>query len=432
MRISTQLTQELGVNAMLNQQSKIAKSQVQMASGLRVVTPSDDAPAAVRALLLTESISITEQYQSNVTMATSRLSQEDSALDSVLNAMQRLNELAIQGRNDSLSESDRRSIEVEARQILFQVRDLANAKTDGGEYLFGGFNSTTPPYAYQAYTVGGSEVGGTYVYQGDASRHSTMVGPTFRLEDSDPGSDIFNIDIADMPSPAVEVQTPKTNLGSIDATISNAGALTGHDYKVDVTSAGVTITDLATGTASSLPSSTAGYPIVTQDGITFDLTESVNAIGTSGSTDSFQVNLTSRVWPPVVPQGASRPWMTGNPAPDPPAVFAQPEENILNVIYNFAENMKNNTPDDKDIERIQRAMTAVDDIRVTVGARLQALQSQDAMNLKFTTDQKGYLSTTQDLDYATAISEFNLQTFALKAAQQAYSKVQGLTLFDYI
>jgi flagellar hook-associated protein 3 FlgL len=432
MRISTKLTQDLGINAMLNQQSKIAKSQVQMASGLRVVTPSDDAPAAVRALLLTESISITAQYQSNVTMATSRLSQEDSALDSVLNAMQRLNELAIQGRNDSLSASDRRSIEVEARQILFQVRDLVNAKTDGGEYLFGGFNSTTPPYAYQPYTVGGSEVGGAYVYQGDASRHSTMVGPTFRLEDSDPGSDIFNIDIADMPSPAVEVQTLKTNLGSIDATISNGAALTGHDYKVDVTSAGVTITDLATGTASSYPSSSAGYPVVTQDGIAFDLTASVNAIGTSGSTDSFQVNLTSRVWPPVVPQGASRPWMTGNPPPDPPAVFLQPEENILNVIYNFAENMKNNTPDDKDIERIQRAMTAVDDIRVTVGARLQALQSQDAMNLKFTTDQKGYLSTTQDLDYASAISQFNLQTFALQAAQQAYSKVQGLTLFDYI
>lgn len=432
MRISTQMTQELSVNAMLNQQGKIAKSQVQMASGLRVVTPSDDAPAAVRALLLTESISITEQYQTNVTMANSRLAQEDSALDSVMSVLQRLNELALQGRNDSLTASDRRSIEVEARQILNQVRDLANAKTDGGEYLFGGFISTTPPYEYEAYVVGGVEVGGAYVYKGDGNRHSTMIGPTFRIEDSDPGSAIFGIDTADMPVPAVEVVTQKSNLGSMSASVTDASLLTGVDYKVDVTSTGTTITDLASGTATNYPSSTAGYPIVVQDGIRFDLTESVTAIGSSAATDSFQVNLTSRIWPPVIPPGQSRPWVNGDPPPDPPATFTAPEANILNVIYNFAQNMGNNTPDDKDIERIQRAMTAIDDTRVTVGARLQALDSQDAMNLKFTTDQKGYLSATQDLDYSKAISEFNLQTFALQAAQQAYSKVQGLSLFNYL
>jgi len=344
MRISTQLTQDIGVNAMLKQQSKIAKSQVQLASGLRVNTPSDDAPAAVRALLLKESIQTTQQYQTNVTMAKSRLSQEEGALDGIVTVMQRLNELALQGNNDSLTASDRHAIEVEARQILSQVQDLVNTKTDGGEYLFSGFVSTTPPYAYQPYITGTppTEVGGVYVYQGDTNRHSTMVAPTYRVQDSDPGSEVFNIDIADFPG------TPPTT-----------------------------------------------------------------------------------VWPPAVPAGVERPWVDGSVASDPP-VAAPPEANILNVIYNFAENMGNDTPDSMDIERIQRAMTAVENTRITIGGRLQALDSQESLNLKFTTDQQGYLSTTQDLDYTAAISKFNLQTVALQAAQQAYAKVQGLSLFNYL
>lgn len=344
MRISTQLTQELSVNAMLDQQARITKNQVKMTSGLRVEKPSDDTPAAVRASVLMESISITTQYQANVTMAKSRLSQEDSALESVVSVLQRLNELALRGRNDSLTAADRHSIEVEAEQILYQVRDLANTKTDGGEYLFSGFISTTPPYAYQAYNTGTPpiEVGGVYEYRGDDNHHSTMVGPEFQIKDSDPGSTVFTIDTADFPS-----TPPQT------------------------------------------------------------------------------------IWPPSVPTGVSRPWITGSPAADPP-VSTPPEPNVLNVIYNFVQNMKNNTPDDMDIERIQRSITAVDDARVEVGGRLQALDSQDSMNLTFITDEKGYLSTTRDLDYATAISELNLQTAALEAAQKAYSKVQGLSLFDYL
>jgi flagellar hook-associated protein 3 FlgL len=433
MRISTQLTQQLSVNGMLDQQSKIAKSQVQMASGLRMVAPSDDPPAAVRALVLKASLTATTQLQTNITMARSRLSQEDSTLESVGNALQRLNVLALQGANDSLSPSDRQGIATEARQVLSQVKDLMNAKTDGGEYVFGGFVSTTAPYAFQSYKVGTPpvEVGGTYAYQGDASRHSTMIGASFQITDSDPGNSVFNIDATALQTPSVEVVTQKSNLGSIAASVANAATLTNHDYKVDVTATGATVTDLSTNTATVYPTSTAGYPVITQDGIQFDLTQSVNAIGTSASTDSFQVNLTSRAWPPVVPPGATRPWITGNPASVPP-VTTPPEANLLNLIGNFVDNMANNSPDQMDIERIQRGLTAIDNIRVTVGARLSALDSQENLNVKFSADQQGYLSTTQDLDYAQAISQFNLQSTALQAAQQAYAKVQKLSLFNYI
>jgi len=331
MRISTPFTQELGIRAMLDQQSKIAKSQTQMASGLRVVTPSDDPPAAVRALVLRASIDETQQYQTNVTMAKSRLSQEESALDGIGNTLQRINELAIRGANDSLNATDRKSIEVEARQLLEQLKELMNGKNDAGEYLFGGYVSTTEPFVLDP-------AAGSYIYRGDANQHATWIGPTFSIRDSDPGDAAFEIDTSATPT---------------------------------------------------VPPAT--------------------------------------VWPPANPTTPPRPW--NDPSAVPPTV---PEPNLLNVVLNFAENMKDNRPDPMDIERIRRAMTQVLDVRVTIGARLSALDNQESLQEKFVTDEKGYLSATQDLDYTEAISRFNLQSFALQTAQQAYAKVQNLSLFNYL
>jgi flagellar hook-associated protein 3 FlgL len=42
------------------------------------------------------------------------------------------------------------------------------------------------------------------------------------------------------------------------------------------------------------------------------------------------------------------------------------------------------------------------------------------------------LSATQDLDFTEAISRFNLQTVSLQAAQQAFAKVQDLSLFKFL
>ncbi len=39
------------------------------------------------------------------------------------------------------------------------------------------------------------------------------------------------------------------------------------------------------------------------------------------------------------------------------------------------------------------------------------------------------VSELQDLDFAEAVSRLNLQSVALQAAQQAYVKIQGLSLF---
>lgn len=300
--------QDQSVSAMLSQQVRIAATQEQLATGLKVVRPSDNPAAAVRGLILDASLELKEQYQVNIGMARGRLAQEDVVLGGVVDVMHRLNELGVRALNSgALNAKDRASIESETRELLNEITGLANTKTATGEYLFAGLNSKTVPY-------NGSSVTGGYVYNGDDGRRNTAIGEGYAINDNDPGSAVFTI-----AAPAV-------------------------------------------------------------------------------------------------------------PAGSPPSGPA----NIMNLVFRFAQNLAANQPDSADLANLQKSLEQVSSQRTSVGARLVALDQQEELNAKLATDEKALLSKTRDLDYTEAISRLNLETTALEAAQQAYSKVQKLSLFNYL
>ncbi len=71
-------------------------------------------------------------------------------------------------------------------------------------------------------------------------------------------------------------------------------------------------------------------------------------------------------------------------------------------------------------------------VKAGIGAKLNAFDDQVLLNEKFVLDLKTTLSEVKDLDFTEAISRFNMQQASFQAAQQAYAKVQGLTLFNFI
>ena len=293
-RVSTSMMSEQSVTSMLQQQTYIAETQEKMALGLRVVRPSDDPPAAVRALILKESIEQNEQFQVNINMAKSRLEQSDGVLGGIVDTLQRMNDLAIQSLNAPLTLKERLAIEAEARKIISQITDLANSKTGTGEYLFAGLQSKTEPF------TGRPQTGG-YTYHGDDNLRFTPIGQNHTINDNDPGSKVFTVK-APLSGP------PQTTL---------------------------------------------------------------------------------------------------------------PPDNIMNLMYTFAEHLKNNVPDSYDLANIQLAIQTVSSVSVTVGSRLSALDLQKTLTDKLVVDEKTHLSQTQDLDYTEAITQLNVQTVALQAAQQA-------------
>jgi len=120
----------------------------------------------------------------------------------------------------------------------------------------------------------------------------------------------------------------------------------------------------------------------------------------------------------------------GNILPDP--LTPGSIENVFQAIETLSAGLKNNTPDPASLGDISKALERFSTVRASVGARMNALDVQENRNADYILDNKSTASEIGDLDYAEALSKFNLQEIALQAAQQAYVKVQNLSLFNYM
>lgn len=81
---------------------------------------------------------------------------------------------------------------------------------------------------------------------------------------------------------------------------------------------------------------------------------------------------------------------------------------------------------------LDQALGNILDTRASVGSRLKTVENQRNINEDVLLQLRTTLSEIEDLDYAEAISRFNLQQTALQAAQQSYVQVQRLSLFNFI
>lgn len=107
-------------------------------------------------------------------------------------------------------------------------------------------------------------------------------------------------------------------------------------------------------------------------------------------------------------------------------------DNILETAQKLAADLKANNPQTSSLDALDVGLKNISNIEASVGARLNALDKQEAQNADYILDSQNTASKVGDLDYAEAMSKFNLQNISLQAAQQAYTKVQELSLFKYI
>ena len=84
------------------------------------------------------------------------------------------------------------------------------------------------------------------------------------------------------------------------------------------------------------------------------------------------------------------------------------------------------------IQQLTRNGDHLVNVRADVGARLSRLDAVTAAREDLELELQTSLSGLRDVDYSTAITKMNAQMVALQAAQQSYSRIAGLTLFDYL
>jgi flagellar hook-associated protein 3 FlgL len=163
----------------------LARAQDQIASGKRLLRPSDS-PTDVRfAVKASDAKAELEQYQRNVTTAAQSIGAADVALGSAGELMQRARELAVQGANGTLSASDRGQMASEVDQLMRQMVSDAAAKV-GDQYVFSGFKTDTAPYVEPP---PGGAVG---AYQGDSGTMMARLGPTAQVGVNIPGNTAFD------------------------------------------------------------------------------------------------------------------------------------------------------------------------------------------------------------------------------------------------
>ena len=72
------------------------------------------------------------------------------------------------------------------------------------------------------------------------------------------------------------------------------------------------------------------------------------------------------------------------------------------------------------------------EVRGDIGARLNALDSQETINDAYKIQVREILSNVEDLDFAEAVSRLNLEMTGLEASQKAFTRVQNISLFNFL
>lgn len=107
-------------------------------------------------------------------------------------------------------------------------------------------------------------------------------------------------------------------------------------------------------------------------------------------------------------------------------------EDVFTTLETLASDLEANAPNGASLDQLDNALEHLLAVRSAVGARLNALDNQASAHASVALHLKGTRSDIEDLDYAEAASRLSRQSVALQAAQQAFARIQVLTLFNYL
>lgn len=123
----------------------MSKLQQQIATGKRLLRPSDDPVDVANTIKLETKLKELTQYKKNINDGISYMNVTSSSLDSMNTLMQRIRELSIQASSDTLSSTERAYINKESSQLFRQLVALTNTEYKG-DYIFSGTHTKTAPY----------------------------------------------------------------------------------------------------------------------------------------------------------------------------------------------------------------------------------------------------------------------------------------------
>ncbi len=388
-----------------NNYSKLADTQEQLSSGKRITRPSDAPIDITNDLELRSGISTKHQYVRNTQDAESYLLMVDATLNSSNNVLQSIRERAIQGANSTNTAVEREYIAREVRQLLYQMVAVSNS-TYKGDFLFAGTNTDKQPYSVEKSTEE------FYSPPGNDINDNTELTTLGMI----PGSthQLFDRELTDSFNPTNALGYPPVK-GIVPGTVTITGLTENTDYTIDYPTGTISFIDDPTNpgnlTSAALAAQGTGFSIDYEwirrsesdmsGSIMRQLDESVNS----------QINLL------------------------PDQIFGKINETdlfegISKLLYGLEQDDVNSIETSMDFidESFERLLSS----QATAGARTnKIIAGQDRLGDKIIESTR-IQSELEDLDFAEAISRFQLQESVFQASLQSASKVLQPTLANYI
>ena len=410
MRVSTAQFYLQSSQQMSNNTSDVNEKMAHLTSGKRVLTAKDDAVSYSTLSGYKDDLANIEKYKRNITTAESHNNLQEVAFTQLEVILNNIKDQMLQANNGAMSDEDLQAIAKQTRNNFDQLLDIANSQNESGDYIFSGYQTDLQPFSQQT--------DASISYSGDSGVREVQIAKNIKIPTNQAGDAVFmQVDnaIGDFTANYTYIgSTSDVALASANITDRNAyNVSTGpHTFSFDPITNDLTVTD------NTLPIPAVVFPVLPALPMPY-------VAGQTISFDGIDVTL------------------SGNSLPgDSFTINEQEEVTIFDTINDAISWMEQGTSTSSQAQRqvsyntildqLNSSMIHVTSRRVDSGVRLQVLESQESRHLDSALNLETGRSNIEDLDFAKAISEFEQAKIALQASQQTFSKVQGLSLLNYI
>lgn len=398
MRISTVTIYEQSIYSLNRQQAEFMQVGQQIASGRRVVNPSDDPQASAQAVGIAQSIGVLEQYSESRISARNTLSQAESVLSSVSEALGAAKTMMVQGVNGTLTNTDRFSIATELQTVFETVLGQANAADGNGRFLFGGFRDDSAPFI--------NDGADNISYIGDNNVRQQRIDSTRLLDVSDTGESIFQ---SIQPGSGYIALADSANTGEVlfrgPGIVDSADPDFGNAFAIEFVDDGGVMSISIDGGA---PAPYVEGETIAFGGLSLELTGEARVGDRIDIAPAEDMNTDVFVTMKKALDALRTPIETEADR----AAFQNTISTVMRELDNSLDNVLT--------------------VSASIGGRLAELDVVDGVAENRFLSYETNLSGLLDLDYNEAVAQYSLRQVGLQAAQRAFADVNGSTLFDFL
>ncbi|WP_136482368.1 flagellar hook-associated protein FlgL [Vibrio sp. H11] len=382
-------------NDLRRQESKVHHNQAQLASGKKLLSAADNPLATHYIQNVSQQEEQLRQYIDAITLVRNRLEHQEVIVSNTEDFADKAKRNVMEMINGSLSPEDRAAKARELEEISNNMLSLANVQDESGNYIFAGTKPTTQPFF--------RDNAGNVSYAGDDYQRKMKISNSLEVPFNTPGSKMF-----------MEIENPFGDYAP--------------DYQLQEGSE--LLLERAT---NSDPDDDGQYTLTFVDMQNGQFGYQLERNGSVVAADDFYPKTG------IEYEGLTIHVKGQLTAGDSMSLTPRDSYSIFDTFRDAIELSKGSVSDASTTAKLQQmteefhtAFIHLNKQRTDIGAHLSTLDIQEEQHEDFKISLAKSKSQFEDLDYADAVIEFNENSRALQASQQAFGKTKDLTLFNYI